>query len=82
MTAWHGTPHTFDKFSTSAIGTGEGAQAYGWGLYFAGAKDVAEWYRDKLSGPNNEDIAIHLANSNPDAVRIIKSSPDYGRFWR
>lgn len=49
QSAWHGSPHTFDKFSTSAIGTGEGAQAYGYGLYFAGAKDVAEWYRDKLS---------------------------------
>jgi len=50
QSAWHGSPHTFDKFSTSAIGTGEGAQAYGYGLYFAGAKDVAEWYRDKLAG--------------------------------
>ena len=47
--AWHGSPHKFDKFSTDAIGTGEGAQAYGWGLYFAGRKDVAEWYREKLS---------------------------------
>ena len=29
MTAWHGSPHTFDKFSTEKIGRGEGAQAYG-----------------------------------------------------
>ncbi len=47
--AWHGTPHKFDKFSTEHIGSGEGAQAFGWGLYFAGKKGVAEYYRDKLS---------------------------------
>lgn len=33
--AWHGTPHDFDEFKLNKIGTGEGAQAYGWGLYFA-----------------------------------------------
>lgn len=49
QSAWHGSPHTFDKFSTSNIGTGEGAQAYGHGLYFASSRDVAEWYRKNLS---------------------------------
>lgn len=51
MVAFHGTPHKFDKFSLEAIGTGEGAQAYGWGLYFAGKRDIAEYYRDALSAP-------------------------------
>jgi len=32
--AYHGSPHNFERFSTSAIGTGEGAQSFGWGLYF------------------------------------------------
>jgi len=39
-----------DQFSTDKIGSGEGAQAYGWGLYFAGKKEVAEFYRQKLQG--------------------------------
>jgi hypothetical protein len=47
--AYHGTPHDFDKFTTEKMGTGEGVQAYGWGLYFAGKKGIAEWYRDLLS---------------------------------
>ncbi|VDO06519.1 unnamed protein product [Brugia timori] len=52
QTAYHGTPHrNIEKFSTDKIGTGEGAQAYGWGLYFASQKDIAEWYRTKLSKP-------------------------------
>ena len=46
--AYHGSPHDFDSFSTDAIGTGEGAQVHGWGLYFAGDKEVSEGYRDRL----------------------------------
>jgi len=47
--AFHGTPHKVDKFSTAKIGTGEGAQAYGWGLYFAENQGVAEQYRKGLT---------------------------------
>ncbi|MFG5410367.1 LPD38 domain-containing protein [Piscinibacter sakaiensis] len=47
---WHGTPHRgIERFSTDRIGTGEGAQAYGWGLYFAAKKEIAEHYRKTLS---------------------------------
>jgi hypothetical protein len=48
QSAFHGSPYRFDNFTLDAIGTGEGAQAYGWGLYFAGRKDVAEFYRRTL----------------------------------
>jgi hypothetical protein len=45
-TAWHGTPHKIlGKFDISKIGTGEGAQNYGHGMYFAQAKPVAETYK-------------------------------------
>jgi hypothetical protein len=47
--AFHGSPHRFDRFDMSRIGTGEGAQAYGHGLYFAGNEGVAKGYRDALS---------------------------------
>ena len=49
ITAYHGSPHDFERFDTSKIGTGEGAQAYGHGLYFAQNEDVAKGYRDKLT---------------------------------
>jgi hypothetical protein len=49
--AYHGSPHDFDEFSTDAIGTGEGAQAYGRGLYFAEDEKVAKSYRDALTEP-------------------------------
>jgi len=48
MTVYHGSPHRFDKFDASKIGTGEGAQAYGHGLYLAENPDVAKGYQDAL----------------------------------
>jgi len=47
--AYHGSPHDFDKFDMSRIGTGEGAQAYGHGLYFAENPAVAADYKRKLA---------------------------------
>lgn len=46
--AFHGSPHDFEKFDLGKIGTGEGAQAYGHGLYFAENTAVALDYQKKL----------------------------------
>ncbi|MEO1841606.1 MAG: hypothetical protein ABGY21_08955 [Pseudomonadota bacterium] len=48
--AYHGSPHTFDKFTLDHIGTGEGAQVYGWGLYFADRKSVGIHYKNMREG--------------------------------
>jgi len=61
VTAYHGTPHDFDKFSTDKIGTGEGSQSFGWGLYFTSKEDIAKnyakmnigWYGNNLPIINN-----------------------------
>jgi hypothetical protein len=53
LPAFHGTPFDVDKFKLANIGTGEGAQAYGWGLYFAQARKVAQDYKDKLTDWNS-----------------------------
>ena len=50
--AYHGSPYRFDKFSLEHMGKGEGAQAYGWGLYFAGKREVADYYRRGLADAN------------------------------
>lgn len=52
--AYHGSPHSFERFELSpkTIGTGEGAQAYGHGLYFAGNENIARSYRDALAPGN------------------------------
>jgi hypothetical protein len=61
--AYHGSPHSFDKFSMSKIGTGEGAQVYGHGLYFAENEDIARGYREALKpgkGLGPEDTASRV----------------------
>ena len=45
---FHGSPHQFDKFDMSKLGTGEGAQAYGHGLYFAENPGTAKAYADNV----------------------------------
>lgn len=47
--AFHGSPHDFPQFDISKIGSGEGAQSFGHGLYFAENEGVARSYRDALS---------------------------------
>ena len=53
---YHGSPHKFDAFDMSKIGTGEGAQAYGHGLYFAEAPEVAKGYQAKLAAQQNPNV--------------------------
>ena len=63
QSAYHGTPHRFEEFSTENIGTGEGAQAHGWGLYFAGNKNISDRYRRSLS--NSMDTIIYNGKEIP-----------------
>lgn len=58
ITAYHGSPHKFDAFDASKIGTGEGAQAYGHGLYLAENPKVAQDYAKQLGGASGDYVAI------------------------
>lgn len=41
---WHGTAADFRRFSTDFMGTGEGNQAFGWGVYLAQRPGIAKGY--------------------------------------
>jgi len=56
---YHGSPHRFEEFDASKIGTGEGAQAYGHGIYFAESPDVAKQYK-KASDLTPEELEKQL----------------------
>lgn len=76
---WHGSPHDFDQFDLSKIGTGEGAQAYGHGLYFAENPAIAGSYKERLAGdfmPSlrvDPDVPDHIAN-------IARDMQENGRY--
>lgn len=82
LVAYHAGPHSFDRFDYSKIGGGEGNQAYGHGLYFAGHEPVSEWYRHQLSTRHDpllkqygiQDvghvIGSHLSDVGGDAAKL------------
>jgi hypothetical protein len=49
MTVWHGSPHVFERFDLSKLGTGEGAQMYGKGMYTAQEQNVAKRFTPRDS---------------------------------
>jgi hypothetical protein len=63
LTVFHGSPHKFSKFEAKKIGTGEGAQAYGHGLYFAENPAVARQYQESLS---DFDMLVDGKPFNPE----------------
>jgi hypothetical protein len=84
---WHGSPHKFDAFDASKIGTGEGAQAYGHGLYLAESPKVAKDYQIKLSKPDfttmsdGSNISSGLQNLLSDSYSYLsKRQPNVTRF--
>ena len=72
IAAFHGTPHVFKPkpearfgaFEKSKIGTGEGAQKFGHGFYFAESEDVSKFYYRK-------EIYNHFARDLEDAGVVL-----------
>nr|DAM60185.1 MAG TPA: crystallin beta/gamma motif-containing protein [Caudoviricetes sp.] len=71
QSAWHGSPHDFDEFDLGAIGTGEGNQVHGWGLYFAKDKKVSDLYRRELSLIHDVDKGTLFKVDVPDTKTMI-----------
>lgn len=65
--AWHGSPARFEQFDLSYMGSGEGAQAHGWGLYFAKNRETSQnRYLDRISGKDSEKTlyAVDIPEEN------------------
>lgn len=77
--ASHGTPHKFDRFDFSKIGTGEGAQAYGHGGYFAQGFDspVAQSYADEVM---DIDAIGKLSDRMKELARVMDKSAIPGKY--
>jgi hypothetical protein len=79
-TAYHGSPHLFDEFSAEKIGTGQGAQSYGHGLYFAEnpevAKSYSQVYEDRIAHANKMMANIAVREKTGEDVSRIK------KYWQ
>jgi hypothetical protein len=83
-TVFHGTPHLFRQFDSSKIGTGEGAQVYGHGLYLAENPAVAQQYKEALSEPElflkNRQIQTRAGTPMDTAKAWLQDVYDRGFF--
>lgn len=84
LIVYQGTPHKFaptsknplGEFDPTKIGSGEGAQAFGYGHYSAEAKKLGEYYRDILSQDIANPAKRVLEKFNGDVDAAIKASKD------
>lgn len=84
--AYHGSPHDFGRvggqgadaggFDINKIGTGEGAQAFGHGLYFAEAEPTARTYRVDRSDIGRQMAGQASANGPWTPQRIAQDAVD------
>jgi hypothetical protein len=72
---YHGTPHTFSKYDLSKIGTGEGAQAFGRGVYFADAQNTGKTYQQTLAQYQWADAKVVAA----ELPKAFQGSSDNAR---
>lgn len=74
---YHGTPHDFDTeagFDNSKIGSGEGAQTYGYGHYLAEEPETANTYQARLSARASGGMGESMDNAK-DAVEKAGGDP-------
>ena len=88
---YHGSRADFKKFSSDFIGTGEGAQRFGRGGYFAESEALGKRYRDRLSPPDaaaipmGEELRKLLPPELFDRLGILparKATEDYVGYLR
>lgn len=70
QSAFAGSRVDYDEPSLEAIGTGEGAQVHGWGLYYALNRDVAEQYRTEFM--RNYESATDYVNKRKEYYTGIR----------
>jgi site-specific DNA-cytosine methylase len=54
---YHGSQASFDHFDHSFMGSGEGAQAYGWGTYVSEVEGIAKAYAKQNSAKRNTEYS-------------------------
>lgn len=83
--AWHGSPHNFDEFDLGAIGSGEGNQAHGWGLYFAKDKKISKLYKEVLSKAQGSNKSSLFKVEIPNETELLPEQypiSGYSRYVR
>ena len=63
LMVFHGTTSLFNKFDMSFVGSGEGSQVYGWGVYLTDVKDTGRWYAATIAIKNAKNDSSNTYRS-------------------
>jgi hypothetical protein len=80
----HGTPHTLSpepgfphgRFRLDKIGTGEGAQIRGKGIYFAESQDLGDQYRRNVSVTHLREKMFDMYSEGDDGIEEVMARLD------
>ena len=75
--AFHGSGSDFNEFSLDMIGTGEGNQSFGYGLYFTDVESIADFYKDAVREESN---FIHLDGKPLDSVYSADNEEKFSEY--
>ena len=69
---YHGSQASFDHFDHSFMGSGEGAQAYGWGTYVSEVEGIAKAYAKQNANKHSRPQAYYKGEklTNPTGIVI------------
>lgn len=73
---YHGSQASFDKFDHSFMGSGEGAQAYGWGTYVSEVEGIAKAYAKANTAKRNTEYTV-AKRAYEDAETEYKNLTNY-----
>lgn len=82
VSAYHGSPYSFDRFSSERIGTGEGNQVFGWGLYFTEVEDVARYYANALSKKDRPTVTQNGRILSENEIMELSEEPGAAEIER
>ena len=74
--AYHGTPHKFDRFSLEHIGKGSGQNAFGFGIYLTGDRELARWYQTHLTDREGTWSVFHWKDGDKNGEPISTVVPE------
>jgi site-specific DNA-cytosine methylase len=73
---YHGSQASFDHFDHSFMGSGEGAQAYGWGTYVSEVEGIAKAYAKANTAKRNTEYTV-AKRAYEDAETEYKNLTNY-----
>lgn len=79
---YHGTGAEFDRFDFGYVGSGEGAQAFGWGGYVTEVKGIGKSYASAIGGKELLPKIEKVAGNIRQVRQWLSKNEEYNKYAR